>query len=154
MAEYFEVGVRYDRTNEKGMQVKVTEQYLVDAMSFTEAEARITAEVAQYYTSGDFKVMTIKRSQISEITIDKNANSDVYRYYKVKVNWIGIDEKTLKEKRTTQYYLVAAGSLEAAHDVIRQYLRVSFSEFDVATVDESKIVDVIIPASKDNGKYA
>ena len=59
MAEYFEVGVRYDRTNEKGLQVKVTEQYLVDAMSFTEAEARITAEVAQYSTSGDFKVMTI-----------------------------------------------------------------------------------------------
>lgn len=147
MAEYFEVAVRYDRTNEKGMQVKVTEQYLVDAMSFTEAEARIKAEVAQYYTSGDFKVMTIKRSQISEITIDKNANSDVDRYYKVKVNWIGIDEKTLKEKRTTQYYLVAAGSLEAAHDVIRQYLRVSFRDFDVATVDESKIVDVIIPAS-------
>ena len=147
MAEYFEVGVRYDRTNEKGVQVKVTEQYLVDAMSFTEAEARINAEVAQYYTSCDFKVMTIKRSQISEITIDRNANSDVDRYYKVKVNWIGIDEKTLKEKRTTQYYLVAAGSLEAAHDVIRQHLRVSFRDFDVATVDESKIIDVIIPES-------
>ena len=147
MAEYFEVGVRYDRTNENGTQVKVTEQYLVDAMSFTEAEARIKAEVAPYYKSGDFKVMTIKRSKISEITIDRNANSDVDRYYKVKVNWIGIDEKTLKEKRTAQYYLVAAGSIDAAHDVIRQHLRVSFSDFDVATVDESKIVDVIIPAS-------
>ena len=154
MAEYFEVGVRYDRTNEKGLQVKVTEQYLVDAMSFTEAEARITAEVAQYSTSGDFKVMTIKRSQISEITIDKNANSDVYRYYKVKVNWINIDEKTLKEKRTPQYFLVAAGSLDAAHYVIRQYLHGTVNDYDVATVDESKIVDVIIPAPKDNGKDA
>ena len=125
MEEYFEVGVRYDRTIEKGLQVKVTEQYLVDAMSFTEAEARITAEVAQYYTSGDFKVMTIKRSQISEITIDKyglasqvsadakkltgenkHANSDVDRFYKVKVNWIDLDEKTLKEKRETASLVV------------------------------------------------
>ncbi|MDD6496403.1 MAG: DUF4494 domain-containing protein [Prevotella stercorea] len=173
MAEYFEVGVRYNRTNEKGIQVKVTEQYLVDAMSFTEAETRITAEVAQYSTSGDFKVMTIKRSQISEIAIDKfglasevaaeakkitgeneHANSDVDRFYKVKVNWINIDEKTLKEKRTPQYFLVAAGSLDAAHYVIRQYLHGTVNDYDVATVDESKIVDVIIPAPKDNGKDA
>lgn len=168
--EYFEVGVRYDRTNENGIKVKVTELYLVDAMSFTEAEARITAEVAQYSTSGDFKVMTIKRSQISEITIDKfgiaskvaadaqkltgenkHANSDVDRFYKVKVNWIDIDEKSAKEKRTPQYYLVAAGSLDAAHDVIRQHLRGTLRDYDVATVDESKIVDVIIPVSKENG---
>lgn len=173
MAEYFEVGVRYDRTNENGIPVKVTEQYLVDAMSFTEAEARITSEVAQYYTSGDFKVMTIKRSQISEITIDKygiasdvaseakkltgenkHANSDVDRFYKVKVYWINFDEKTLKEKRTPQYYLVAAGSLDAAHDVIRQYLHGTVRDYDVATVDESKIVDVIITAPKENGKDA
>ena len=173
MAEYFEVGVRYDRTNENGIPVKVTEQYLVDAMSFTEAEARITSEVAQYYTSGDFKVMTIKRSKISEITIDKygiasdvaaeakkltgenkHANSDVDRFYKVKVNWIDFDEKTLKEKLTPQYYLVAAGSLDAAHDVIRQYLHGTVRDYDVATVDESKIVDVIIPAPKYNGKDA
>lgn len=173
MAEYFEVGVRYYRTNENGIPVKVTEQYLVDAMSFTEAEARITSEVAQYYTSGYFKVMTIKRSQISEITIDKygiasdvaseakkltgenkHANSDEDRFYKVKVNWINFDEKTLKEKRTPQYYLVAAGSLDAAHDVIRKYLHGTVRDYDVATVDESKIVDVIIPAPKYNGKDA
>lgn len=154
MAEYFEVGVRYERTNENGTKTKVTEQFLVDAMSFTEAEARITDEIAQYSTSGDFKVMTIKRSQISEITIDKHANSEVDRFYKVKVNWIDLDEKTLKEKRTPQHYLVAAGSLDAAHDVIRQYLHGSLRDYDVATVDESKIVDVIIPASKDNGKDA
>ena len=173
MAEYFEVGVRYERNNENGTKTKVTEQFLVDAMSFTEAEARITDEIAQYSTSGDFKVMTIKRSQISEITIDKyglasevaaeakkltgenkHANSEVDRFYKVKVNWIDLDEKTLKEKRSPQYYLVAAGSLDAAHDVIRQYLHGSLRDYDVATVDESKIVDVIIPASKDNGKDA
>lgn len=170
MEEYFEVGVRYDRTNEKGIQVKVTEQYLVDAMSFTEAEARITAEVAQYSTSGEFKVMTVKRSQISEIAIDKfglaskvsaeaknltgankHANADVDRFYKVKINWITIDEKTLKTKRTPQYYLVAAGSLDAAHDVISQYLHGILLDYDVATVDESKIVDVFIHTSKDNG---
>ena len=154
MAEYFEVGVRYDRTIEKGLQVKVTEQYLVDAMSFTEAEARITDEIAQYSTSGDFKVMTIKRSQISEITIDKHANSEVDRFYKVKVNWINIDEKTQKEKRNPQYFLVAAGSLDAAHDVIRQYLNGCMLDYDVATVDESKIVDVIIHATEKNGKNA
>ena len=70
------------------------------------------------------------------------------------MNWIDLDEKTSKEKRTPQHYLVAAGSLYAAHDVIRQYLHGSLRDYDVATVDESKIVDVIIPASKDNGKDA
>lgn len=150
MAEYFEVGVRYDRTNVKGVKVKVTEQYLVDAMSFTEAEARIIAEVGAT-ASDDFKVMTVKRSQISEITIDKHANSDDDRFYKVKINWITIDEKTMKEKRTPKYYLVSAVSLDAAHDVIRQYLQGYLLDYDVATVDESKIVDVFIHTSKDNG---
>lgn len=168
MAKYFETGVRYERINEQGLSVKVTEQYLVDAMSFTEAEARVTAKVGQYSTSVEFEVMTIKRSQISEIAIDKyglaskvaadakkltgenkHANADVDRFYKVKVNWIVIDEKSGKEKRTPRYYLVAAGSLDAAHDVIRLYLHGSIGDYDVATVDESKIIDVIIPATKE-----
>ena len=165
--QFFEVGVRYSRIADNGLQAKVTELYLVDATSFTEAETYITAEVAQYSTSDDFKVMTIKRSQISEIAIDKfgiaseisaeakkltgenlHANASVDRFYKVKVNWTVIDEKTEKIKRTPQYYLVAAGSLDAAHDVIRDYLRGSVQGYDIATVDESKIIDVLIKTDK------
>lgn len=62
----YECGVRYERTMENGMTKKVTELYLVDALSFAEAEGRITNEM-EPYISGEFDVVTIKRTNISEI---------------------------------------------------------------------------------------
>ena len=65
MNNWFECKVRYDKMMENGLQKKVNEPYMVDALSFTEAEARIIEELTPFI-SGDFSVSAVKRTKISE----------------------------------------------------------------------------------------
>ena len=160
MSTYFEIGIRYDKTLENGMQKKVTEQFMVDALSFTEAESRIIEEMQPYMT-GDFMVSTIKRANINEIVIDEmgiasatdadvqkitNANSKATGYadkwYKAKLYFITLDEKSGKEKKTSFYLLVNAGSVNAAHDVIVNHMKGSMQDYEIANIDETNILDV------------
>ena len=160
MNTYFEIGIRYDKTLENGMIKKVTELYVVDALSFTEAEARIIEEM-QPYMSGDFMVATIKRSNVSEIVIDEmgvisamdaevqkitkqNSQSTGYadKWYKAKLNYITLDEKSMKEKKEAFYLLVNAGSVNAAHDVIVNHMKDVLADYEIANIDETKIFDV------------
>lgn len=93
MANWFECKVRYDKMMENGLQKKVNEPYLVDALSFTEAESRIIEEMTPFI-SGDFSISAVKRTKISEIFWDDSAD----KWYMVKTNFITIDEKTATEK--------------------------------------------------------
>ena len=86
MALWFECKVKYDRMQENGMVKKVNEPYLVDALSFTEAESRIIEEVKPFI-SGDFSISAVKKTKISEIFFDETAD----KYYMVKVNFITPD---------------------------------------------------------------
>lgn len=108
MNRYFEVGIRYEKTIENGMQKKVTEQYIINALTFTEAEARIINEMSAFI-SGEFDVVTMKITKYSEI-IDNDGD----RYYKAKVNTIEIDDSTEKEKKTPTFFLVRVKSIEDA----------------------------------------
>ena len=103
MANWFECKVRYDKMMENGAVKKVNEPYMVDALSFTEAEARITEEQTPFI-SGEFSVAAVKRTKISEIFRDDSAD----RWYLVKVAFITIDEKTAVEKKQVSQVLVAA----------------------------------------------
>ena len=96
MNSYFEVGVRYDKTMEDGVVRKVTENYLLDALSFTEAEKR-AAEEMEAYISGEFRVVTEKITNIVEVVTTNDTSAD--KSYKVKHSLITIDEKTAKEKK-------------------------------------------------------
>jgi hypothetical protein len=86
---WFECKISYEKMMENGVQKKVTEPYLVDALSFTEAEARIIEEM-QPYISGEFVVSDIKRARIAELFANENGD----RYYKFKVFFISLDEKS------------------------------------------------------------
>jgi len=88
MALWFECKVRYDRMQENGAVKKVNEPYLVDALSFTEAESRIIEEMTPFI-SGEFSISAVKKTKISEIFTDESGD----RYYMVKVNFITLDEK-------------------------------------------------------------
>ena len=105
MANWFECKVIYDKMMENGVVKKVNEPYLVDALSFTEAEARIIEERTPFI-SGEFSVSAVKRTKISEIFRDENAD----KWYLAKVALITIDEKTAVEKRTVSQILVAGSS--------------------------------------------
>ena len=137
MAQWFECKVRYDKLMENGMQKKVNQPYMVDALSFTEAEARIIEEVTPFI-SGDFSVSAVKRTNISEIFWDDSAD----KWYHVKVNFITIDEKSAVEKKTTSHILVAATDFKGALDNFMEGMKGTMADFEIASIAETTIMDV------------
>ena len=113
--EWFECKVQYDKTQENGLIKSTKEAYLVDALSFTEAEETITKEI-EPFMSGEFVISDIKRARIAELFENEDLNAD--RWYKVKVGFITLDEKTEKEKVVTQTDLVQAISLQNAIETL------------------------------------
>ena len=105
MHTWFECKIRYEKTMENGMQKKVTEPYLVDALSFTEAEARIIEEMTPFIT-GEFTVSDIKRANYSELFPSDEESAD--RWFKCKLIFITLDEKSGAEKKTSTQVLVQA----------------------------------------------
>lgn len=134
----YECGIRYERTMENGMTKKVTELYLVDALSFAEAEGRITKEM-EPYISGDFDVFTIKRTNISEI-VEGLSTAD--KWFKAKLNFISIDEKSGKEKKQAVHFIVRATDINNAHICVVEHMKGSMMDYEIATLDETKIMDL------------
>lgn len=137
MAKWFETKVRFDKTMGNGTVKKVTEHYLVDALSFTEAEARTNEEVTPFM-SGDFDVSAVKKSNISEIFRDDTGD----RWYKVKVAFITIDGKTAVEKRKASYILVQASNFKGAYDNFIEGMNGTMSDYEIAGIAETAIMDV------------
>lgn len=137
MATWFECKVKYDKLTENGQQKTVTEPYLVDALSFTEAEARIIDEITPFI-SGDFKVTAVKRTNIAEIFW----NEDGDKWYKVKVNFVTIDEKTGVEKKTANFIVVQAGDFKSAFENFMDGMKGTMSDFEVASITETMLMDV------------
>lgn len=140
VATFFECTVRYKRNVEDGSVKKVSEVYVVDALSFTETEKRITEEMLPY-VQGDFDVMAIKRTQYGEYF---NTDSDDERFYKAKVVFITIDEKTAKEKKSPHYYIVRAASIDDAHRKVDDALSNTAIDYEIASLDETKVLDVFL----------
>ena len=138
MNSYFEVGVRYDKTMEDGAVRKVTENYLVEAVSFTEAEKRATQEM-EAYISGDFRVVTEKITNIAEIVTTDDATAD--KFYKVKHSLITINEKTLKEKKQAQYIIIQASSVDDARNRYMQHIKDWLVDVVLEAVSETKYMD-------------
>ena len=137
MSNWFECKVKYDKMMENGMQKKVSEPYLVDALSFTEAEARIIKEMTQFI-SGDFSVANIKRANISELFMDETGD----KWYKCKVNFITLDEKSGAEKRTASYMLAQASDLQRALENLLEGMKGTMADFEVASITETPIMDI------------
>ena len=113
-ANWFECKIRYEKVMDDGLQKKVTESYVVDALSFSEAEERIIEEMSSYI-SGEFDVTDIKKAAYKEIFFSDDEMAD--KWYKAKLQFITIDEKTEKEKRSTVTYLAQAGSFMSSNTV-------------------------------------
>ena len=138
-AVWFETKIRYEKTMEDGMQKKVSESYVVDALSFTEAENAIIEEMSVYIT-GDFKVRDIKMAGYGEVFFSDADTDD--KWYKTKLQFITIDEKTEKEKRSTVSYLVQAGSLPLAVKHIDEVMGGTMIDYVISAIQETQIMDV------------
>ncbi|MDE7381364.1 MAG: DUF4494 domain-containing protein [Muribaculaceae bacterium] len=137
MALWFECKVKYDKTQENGSVKKVNEPYLVDALSFTEAESRIIEEIKPYI-SGDFTISAVKKTKIAEIFFNEGGD----RYYMVKVNFITLDEKSGVEKKTSNFILVQASDFSEALEKFREGMQGSIVDYEIASITETMLMDV------------
>lgn len=138
MNKYYECGIRYEKTMENGMQKRVTERYLVDSLSFTEAESRIIEEM-QPFIIGEFEVKTIKQAPYSELVLSDETSDD--KYFKCKLAFITLDEKIGNEKKTYTNFLVQAASTEDATDKLNAFMKSSMADYEITSVSETKIMD-------------
>ena len=136
---WFECKVRYDKTMENGMQKKVTEPYLVDALSFTEAEARIVEEMKPFI-SGDFSVTNIRRSNYKEVFFSMNANAD--KWFACQLEFVSIDERTAKEKKTKFNVLIQSENLNNTVRMLAIVMKGSISDYNALSIKETPIIDV------------
>ena len=139
MEKYFETKVKYEKTQENGMQKKVTETYLVDALSFSECEDRIINEM-KVYISGEFEVNAIQKAKYNELVVSEDTSAD--KWYKCKLQFITLDEKTEKEKKSAVHYLVQGSSLENAKNNMVKFMSTSSIDYEFVEIKETPIMDV------------
>lgn len=137
MQNWFECKVSFEKVMENGMQKRVTESYLVDALSFTEAEARIIEEMNPFI-SGEFTVSAVGRKKLSEIFFNENGD----RFYKIKVYFITLDEKSGAEKKTAAQMLAQASDLKDAIAVLEDGMKGALADYTIASVAETQIMDI------------
>lgn len=143
MENLFECKVKYQKIDEQsGKEKKVTEKYLIDAVSFTEAEARIYKEM-ESMIRGEFMIMDIKRASFTEIFTNEG---DIW--YKGKVTFISVDEKSGKEKKVSNQVLVMANNVDDAFKNIKEGMGTMTVDFVIDSITDSKILD-FFPYSTD-----
>jgi len=142
MSQWIKTSVRFTKRMENGTTKRVTESYLVDALSFAEAEARILKEVTAY-VRGEFNVSAVKKSNVQEIFRNKIEYDCVQKWYKAKVAFITLDEKTKSEKRTTAVYMVQAPDFHnALENFIEGMKKETMADFVIVGIEETSILDV------------
>ena len=134
---WYECKVKYKKTHETGEQKVTTDTYLLDAVSYTEAEARIT-EKTKTFTEEDFRIMNIKVANFSEVHPFENSD----RWFKSKVSLIALDEESGKEKKTNIYLLVQANDVKEAFDNTTKAMEQTMGDYNIPSITESPIVDV------------
>lgn len=138
-SDWFETKIRYEKVQEDGMQKATTELYVVDALSFTEAEESIIEEMSSYI-SGEFKITDIKPAAYHEIYFSENVNDD--KWYKAKLQFITLDEETQKEKKRNVIYLVQSNNFPNAVKNIQEFMGTTMIDYNIASVTETQIMDV------------
>ena len=141
VSKFFEVKIQYQKIQEDGREKKVTEQNVVEALSFTEAEARIIKEMTPYI-SGEFDIVSEKIAPYNEILLSDRADDD--KWFLSKVGFITLDEKTAKEKKTRQRFLVQADTSQTALEYTKKLLDSSMTEFSIDAVKDTPTIDVFL----------
>ena len=139
MHNWFECKIKYEKTTDDGKIASVNENYLVDALSFTEAESRIIEEMKPFI-SGEFSVSGIKRARISELFPSDDEEAD--KWYRCKVFYLTIDEEKGIEKRTGVTMLVQAADLKGALEGLVKGMETYMGDYEIASIAETTLMDV------------
>lgn len=136
---WVECTIKYEKTMENGKEKKVSELYLVNSLSFTEAEARIIEEMKPFI-SGEFTVKALKATKYSELFSSDEESAD--KWFKCKLMFITLDEKSGVEKRTSTLVLVQAADLRDAVKTLDEGMKGTISDYEIVSVSDTKIIDV------------
>lgn len=136
---WFTCKIKYDKVNEEGLMSKIQETYLVDALSFTEAETRFIEEM-EPYMSGEFEVTDIKKTKVSELFESEDSLAD--RWFKANVALITIDEKSAKEKRTNCPMYIQAANINDALSNLVKGMAGTMSDYVITSLAETPIMEV------------
>jgi hypothetical protein len=137
MNTWFECKVKYQKVTADGKEKMVSEPYLIDAVSFTDAESRIHKEL-EPYISGEFHVTNIKMANYSELIPNEGGD----RWFKCKATFISMDEEKGVERRSNTYMLVQANTVKEAYDNLEKALSDTISDFEIPAIQESPLLDV------------
>ena len=137
MVQWIETRLRYDKIDERGRQKKVNEPYLVDALSFTEAEARITEEMKPYI-SGEFSVAAVKKARIAEVF---GMDYEGGKWWKIRAAFISLDEKSGCGKRSMSDFLIKAEEIREAIAGFQHEISM-LADYEIVAVAETPILDV------------
>ena len=145
-ATWVECKIRYEKMTEDGLPKKVSEVYVVDALSFSEAEERIIEEMSSYI-SGEIEIVDVKIAPYREIFFADDNLAD--QWFKAKLSFITIDERSNKEKRTSMMYLVNAGNISSAISNIDKVMSGTMIDYVTTSISATKIFDVFEYKKKD-----
>lgn len=148
MHTWFEVSIKYQKIAETGMEKKTTEKYLFDSLSFTESEGRCIEEMTPFI-SGEFTVSDIKRANYSEVFFSDEESAD--RWFKCKLAFITLDEKSGAEKKTFTQVLVQAADLRDAVKKLDEGMKGTLADYLIASVVETALIDVYPYKAKEDG---
>ena len=148
-ATWFEVGIRYRKPQEDGVEKAVTEKYAVDAVSFTEAES-VISEMMSACINGDFAIKSEVQANYGEVFFSDREEDD--RWYKAKIAFINLDEKSGKEKRINANYLVQGQSMQKALNNIGEIMSNLLVDYNIVGLTETKVLDVFEHQAKLTGK--
>ena len=147
MQNWYEGVIRYEKVTEEGKVKKVSELYLVDALSDTECEARLIEEMTPFIT-GEFAVKSVKESNYSELFLSEEEAAD--RYFKCKLIFITLDEKSGAEKKTSTQVLVQAADLRDAVKKLDEGMKCAMADYQICSVVETAIMDVYLYNNNNN----
>lgn len=138
MRNLLETKVSYEKTLENGTQKRVTETYVIDALSFTECEATMTNYIKAF--NAEFEIISMKKAGINELFLDEAGDI----WYNCKVYFITLDEKSGNEKRTGATMLVQASNIGQAKQTLENGMKGTLSDYTIGAIKETSVVDVIL----------
>ena len=143
--------IKYDKVSEEGLMKKESETYMVDALSFTEAEERFIAEM-EPFMSGEFEVTDIKKTKVAELLESEDTQAD--KWYKANVALITLDEKTAKEKKQNCPMFVQATDFKDAMNRLYQFMASTLGDYTLTSLAETPIMDVYHVNSSEKNENA
>ncbi len=145
-ATWFEVGIRYRKIQEDSSEKIVTEKYVVDAISFSDAEARIMEEMGRFITK-EYRITSEAKASYGEVVFSDDADDD--NWFKCKLTFITVNEDNGKEKLTNVNFLVQANTLGKALKNITKAMSATVSDWRVTGINATKVIDVFSAKVKD-----